>query len=198
MLWMWETSQDKELNLDQGGSRGKEERGLNFTDIFESRLFHGLLMGGCGSWKRVVRNDTKCSGLSSWKDGVATCWYGEAGGRSRFVEGKLRDLHVGEVGCSQEVLGEAVKRKAASWVKQKQKTGQLMCLLWFDSCQSTVLTFLRSVGLTGSVLINSEALSRELSKQIMVNTGCKMFHCRVGRKCEKFWSMYFCLILSHF
>ena len=27
-----------------------------------------------------------------------------------------------------EVLGEAVK-KAASWVKQKQKTGQLMCLL---------------------------------------------------------------------
>lgn len=32
---MWETSQDKELNLDQGGSRGKEERGLNFTDILK-------------------------------------------------------------------------------------------------------------------------------------------------------------------
>ena len=36
MCWMWETSQDKEeLNLDQGGSRGREEKRVDSGDILK-------------------------------------------------------------------------------------------------------------------------------------------------------------------
>lgn len=83
-----------------------------------------------GFERKRVKNDTECFGLSKQKDGVLIFLCEEACRRTGLLGGKNR-ISVLEKLSLKVSTGHpcGVAEKAASFVKQKQKIGQLTCQL---------------------------------------------------------------------